>query len=57
MTDNIDYFSDKPAQKYRKEAICWLLAAQFKNNHTLTILIESLLGPLHLASYWLTVAS
>ena len=35
----------------------FVLAAQNQNNHTETILFKSLLGPLALASYWLTLTS
>ena len=36
-----------------REAACWVSAAELRNNHT--ILIKSLLGPLVLASYCLTL--
>ena len=38
-----------------RQAACWFPAAQPQNNHTATTLIKSLLGPLALASYWLTL--
>ena len=37
------------------KAVCLFLAAQTQNNHTETILFKTLLGPLALASYWLTL--
>ena len=37
------------------EAAYWLPAAQPQNNDTETILFKPLLGPLALASYWLTL--
>ena len=37
------------------EADCWFPAAQTQNNHTETVLFKSLVGPLALASYWLTL--
>ena len=33
----------------------FILATQNQNNHSETELIESLLGPLALASYWITL--
>ena len=33
----------------------FVLGAQNQNNHTKTVLIKTLLGPLALASYWLTL--
>ena len=44
----------------RKRARLFILAAQLaypRNNHTDTVLIKSLLGPLALTSFWLTLTS
>ena len=39
------------------EAVSWFPAAQPQNNHTETVLFKSLLGPLALAFYQLTLTS
>ncbi|XP_049997423.1 uncharacterized protein [Alexandromys fortis] len=38
-----------------ERAVCWFPAAQPWNNHIDTVLIKSLVDPLALASYWLTL--
>ena len=41
----------------RRRARLFVPAAQNRNNHTEMVLIKSLLGPLALSSYWLTLTS